>query len=133
MGSSAPPPERGDRSTSLGELGRRFEADLARARARATALDVTAAELAAVDGRAHSPGGDIVATVDGDGVLVALKLADSLLRQRADRVGELIVAAVAAATEDAVARRRHRLQNLIADLSVPDTGGEQFGPLQGRR
>lgn len=97
-------------------MGRRFEATMARARARTAALDRAADELAGVRGRASSSGGEVEAVVDGQGGLASLWLAESVERRSPDEIGALIVDTAHAAALDVVRRRRQVIADLVADL-----------------
>lgn len=100
----------------LDELARTCDDALARARSQADALSKSGEALAAVCGEARSPDGDVRATVDCDGRLVALTLDKKASRLPAERLAALIVETVHAADREASARRLAVLGDLIADL-----------------
>jgi len=93
-------------------LAGRFDDTMARVWARVAALDRAADELAGLRGHATSPGGEAEAVVDGGGGLVALWLADAVVRLTPETVGALIVETCHAAAADAARRRRGVLDTL---------------------
>jgi hypothetical protein len=97
-------------------MARRFDDTMARARARAGELGNAADALAALRGRARSPGRDVEAVVDGRGALVSLWLAESAVRLSRAEVGARIVATAHAAALDASRRRNEVIADLVVDL-----------------
>lgn len=100
----------------LDELARNCDDALTRARSQADALSNAGEAMAAVRGEARSPDGDIRATVDGSGRLVALTLEEEAPRIPAERLAALIVETVHSAAREASAQRLVVLGDLVADL-----------------
>ncbi|OBF47062.1 YbaB/EbfC family nucleoid-associated protein [Mycolicibacterium monacense] len=100
----------------LDELARTCDDVLARARSRADALSEAGEALAAVCGEARSPDGDVRATVDGGGRLVALTLDERASGSPPERLAALIVETVQAAVREVSAQRLAVLGDLVADL-----------------
>lgn len=100
----------------LDELARNCDDALTRARSQADALSKAGEAMTAACGEARSPDGDIAATVDGSGRLVALTLDGKASRIPAERLAALIVETVQSAAREASAQRLAVLGDLVADL-----------------
>jgi len=90
---------------------------LDQARRQLDCLRGAAEQLSQISGTSTCPGGQVTATVDGDGALTALTFADSARGVDPAVLGDVIVATAARAAAQAFARRAALITQLNDELT----------------